>query len=45
MAHRHLILAYALTWALQLGYVGLLGFKWRTLKRAEAPDGGRDHSF
>jgi hypothetical protein len=37
MAHRHLLLAYALTWALQLGYVGLLAVKWRALKRAESP--------
>jgi hypothetical protein len=29
MAHRHLVLAYVLTWVLQLGYVGFLGLKWR----------------
>lgn len=34
MAHRHLILAYVLTWVLQLGYVGFLGFKWHREKRA-----------
>jgi hypothetical protein len=34
MAHRHLILAYALTWVLQLGYVGFLAVKWRNEKRA-----------
>jgi hypothetical protein len=34
MAHRHLVLAYVLTWVLQLGYVGFLGFKWRAERRA-----------
>jgi hypothetical protein len=34
MAHRHLILAYVLTWVLQLGYVAFLGLKWRAEKRA-----------
>ena len=34
MAHRHLILAYTLTWVLQLGYVGFLAVKWRNEKRA-----------
>ena len=34
MAHRHLVLAYALTWVLQLGYVGFLAAKWRNEKRA-----------
>jgi len=33
MAHRHLVLAYLLTWVIQLGYVGLLAAKWRGLKR------------
>lgn len=33
MAHRHLILAYAITWALQLGYVCMLAVKWRQEKR------------
>lgn len=35
MAHRHLILAYVLTWALQLGYAGFLGLKWWAEKRAD----------
>jgi hypothetical protein len=35
MAHRHLVLAYVLTWVLQLGYAGFLGLKWRAEKRAE----------
>lgn len=34
MAHRHLVLAYVLTWVLQLGYVGFLVVKWRSEKRA-----------
>jgi hypothetical protein len=34
MAHRHLILAYAITWALQLGYVGILAAKWQREKRS-----------
>ena len=34
MAHRHLILAYVLTWVLQLVYVGFLAVKWRNEKRA-----------
>ena len=34
MAHRHLVLAYALTWVLQLGYVGFLAVKWWSEKRA-----------
>jgi hypothetical protein len=42
MAHRHLVLAYALTWVIQLAYVGLLAIKWRSLRRAEASHQG-DH--
>ncbi len=34
MAHRHLVLAYVLTWALQLGYAGVLAYKWRNVRRA-----------
>ena len=34
MAHRHLVLAYVLTWVMQLGYVGFLAVKWRAEKRA-----------
>lgn len=33
MAHRHLLLAYVLTWVLQLGYVGFLAVKWRAERR------------
>lgn len=35
MAHQHLVLAYVLTWVLQLGYVGFLGFKWSSEKRKD----------
>ena len=34
MAHRHLVLAYVLTWVLQLGYVSFLGWKWSAEKRS-----------
>ena len=39
MAHRHLILAYVLTWVLQLSYVGFLAVKWRSEKRADRSQG------
>jgi hypothetical protein len=35
MAHRHLVLAYVLTWVLQLGYVAYLAVKWRSEKRSD----------
>ena len=35
MAHRHLVLAYVLTWVLQLGYVAFLAVKWQREKRAD----------
>jgi hypothetical protein len=34
MAHRHLVLAYVITWVLQFGYVGILAVKWRQEKRS-----------
>jgi hypothetical protein len=37
MAYRHLVLAYVITWALQLGYMGILAMKWRREKRGAAP--------
>ena len=37
MAHRHLILAYALTWVLQLSYAAYLAVKWRSEKRTNPP--------
>jgi hypothetical protein len=29
MKHRHLVLAYLLTWAVQLGYAGWVALRWR----------------
>ena len=37
MAQRNLILAYVLTWVLQLSYLGYLGVKWRSEKRTNPP--------
>ncbi|MGO9775634.1 MAG: hypothetical protein ACLQGT_08725 [Terracidiphilus sp.] len=31
--HQFLVAAYAITWAIQLGYLAWLGLRWRTLKR------------
>jgi threonine/homoserine/homoserine lactone efflux protein len=31
--HQFLVAAYAITWALQLGYLAWLGLKWRSEKR------------
>lgn len=36
MAQKHLILAYAVTWILHLGYVAWLGLKWKANKKLEA---------
>jgi hypothetical protein len=35
MSHRHLILAYAVTWAVHLVYLAYVGLKW---KAAGNPD-------
>lgn len=35
MAQQHLVLAYIVTWVLQLGYVAWIGLKWAKVKRAE----------
>ncbi len=35
MSHRHLVLAYVITWVIQLSYVGFLGVKWRGVRKAE----------
>jgi|GEM_PF-1311405 hypothetical protein len=35
MEHRHLILAYTVTWAVQLGYAGWVCLRWLKLKREE----------
>ena len=31
--HQFLVAAYAITWAMQLGYLAWLGFKWKSEKR------------
>jgi hypothetical protein len=33
MKHRHLVLAYALTWAVQLGYAAWIFVRWRRAGR------------
>lgn len=40
MAHQHLVLAYALTCVLQLGYAAFLGVKWRKVRRMEREQPG-----
>jgi hypothetical protein len=35
MAHRHLILAYVVTFVLQFGYLGWVGLKYRALTKLE----------
>ncbi len=35
MSHRHLIIAYIVTWVIQLSYGGFLAGKWFALKRTE----------
>jgi hypothetical protein len=32
MFHRHLVLAYVLTWVIQLGYAAFVAWKWRSGK-------------
>ncbi len=34
--HHFTVAAYAITWAIQLGYLAWLGLKWRALKRHAA---------
>jgi hypothetical protein len=34
--HQFTVAAYAITWAIQLGYVAWLALKWRAQKRAAA---------
>ena len=31
--HQFVVAAYAITWAIQLGYLAWLGLKWRAQKR------------
>ncbi len=38
--HQFLVAAYAITWAIQLGYLAWLGERWRAQKR-EAANAGR----
>jgi hypothetical protein len=33
MAHRHLILAYVITWIIQLGYLGNISLGWRRTQK------------
>jgi hypothetical protein len=35
MAHNHLVMAYAVTFLIQLGYLGWVGLKYRALRRLE----------
>jgi hypothetical protein len=35
--HEFRVVAYAVTWAIQLGYLAWLGLKWRAQKRNSAP--------
>jgi hypothetical protein len=37
--HQFLVAAYAITWAIQLGYLAWLGLRWRAQKRESAPSG------
>ncbi len=41
--HQFVIAAYAVTWALQLGYLAWLGLKWRAEKRNAERRGQRSH--
>lgn len=44
MAHRHLVLAYIVTWVFQLGYLAWLGLKWKAQKRIAAQQETLFHS-
>jgi hypothetical protein len=37
--HQFTVAAYAVTWAIQLGYLAWLGLRWRAQKRANARSG------
>jgi len=40
--HQFTVAAYAITWAVQLGYLAFLGLKWRAQKRnSSSPDGNQ----
>ncbi len=34
MFHQHLVMAYAATWIIQLGYLAYVGLKWRAANKA-----------
>jgi hypothetical protein len=36
--HQFLVAAYAITWAIQLGYLAWLGLRWRAQKRQSGRD-------
>ena len=36
LAHRFLLAAYSITWAIQLGYLVWLGFRWQAQKEIAA---------
>lgn len=35
MEHRNLVIAYALTWTLQLGYASWVALRWMKLRKEE----------
>ena len=35
MSHRHLVIAYVITWVIQLSYAGFLTGKWFALRKAQ----------
>jgi hypothetical protein len=41
--HQFVVAAYCVTWTIQLGYLALLGLKWRAQKRNSAPSSRNPH--
>jgi hypothetical protein len=41
LGHRHLILAYSVVWAVQLGYICYLFRQWKSASRSDS--GSSDH--
>ena len=35
MAHQHLVIAYVITWVIQLAYLGYIGTKWAAVRKEE----------
>ncbi|HVJ07623.1 MAG TPA: hypothetical protein VM554_04520 [Acidisarcina sp.] len=35
MAHQHLVIAYVITWVIQLGYLSWVGLKWAAVRKDE----------